>query len=590
MNKVWEKRDIFTFFGLYFIGLGFLSVILTLTGIFYREINLVYIIGGFIFLLYLLRKSLSSILASLKFWPIILITILVIIVWSVFTTPTIFSGRDQGSFSEAAIRLSQNHKLTYSSPAEEEFFKIYGPGQALNFPGFSYTSSGQLITSFPLGYTAWLAAFYSFFGLTGLILANAIVCLWFFISFFLIARLYLRPALAVWTWLLALTSFVFLWFFKFTLSENLALALFWFGLWTFVLFWKNENKLYLAASLLSFTLMAFARIEAWAILFMVLIAFYLKYGEWKIIRQKLWNVKLLIPLFILILLFLLDLIINLPFYKTFAKGLMNAFLPGKNESDAPSYYLSAIVYRLKVFNLYAILDYLVLALAAIIYFLFKKNYRLLLPLLIALPALIYLINPGISADQPWMLRRYVFIIFPLVLFYTVLLLDKLFKRQAYAYVILFLLLVANVAVSFPYLTVSENKDLLGQVNDLGNNFSSADLILVDQQATGSGWSMMSGPLSFLDGKQAVYFINPADLDKINLNRFNHIYFIIPDQNFDWYTQSGLAARLDVVKNYRIQTTYLGTETGQKSDPYHQPVGFPLMENILTYGKIYELNK
>ena len=94
---------------------------------------------------------------------------------SLFTTPTIFTGRDQGSISEAAAHLAQNHQITFTTSASEEFFRLYGPGKAENFPGFYYTDDGKLSTQFPLPYTAWLAMLYGVFGVTGFVFANALL-------------------------------------------------------------------------------------------------------------------------------------------------------------------------------------------------------------------------------------------------------------------------------------------------------------------------------------------------------------------------------------------------------------------------------
>src|SRR3972149_2208976 len=42
-----------------------------------------------------------------------------------FSEPTIFSGRDQGSLSEAAFHLTQNSQLAFSTKASQSFFQIY---------------------------------------------------------------------------------------------------------------------------------------------------------------------------------------------------------------------------------------------------------------------------------------------------------------------------------------------------------------------------------------------------------------------------------------------------------------------------------
>jgi len=78
---------------------------------------------------------------------------------------------DISTQSEAAAWLAQNHHVTFAIPASEEFFRLYGPGKAENFPGFYYTDDGKLTTRFLPPYTAWLAMF----GVVGLAFANALL-------------------------------------------------------------------------------------------------------------------------------------------------------------------------------------------------------------------------------------------------------------------------------------------------------------------------------------------------------------------------------------------------------------------------------
>jgi hypothetical protein len=573
------------------LGLELLGLLLATIGIFYIGIIVAYIVLASGFFIYILFRNIPilSLSKNLKFYLIAIVSFLFILLFAHYSVPTIFSGRDQGSLSEAAIRLAENHKLTFSSPASEEFFHIYGPGQALNFPGFDYTKDGQLTTQFPLGYAVWLAIFYSLFGLNGLIIANGITLFIFLLSFFLIAGLYLKTSSSVWVWLLALTSFSFMWFFKFTLSENLALAMIWFGLWEFLIFLRNEEPLYLFASLLSFIALAFTRIEAWAILPMVFIALYLKYRSWKTIREKMTKKLFLIPLILVIILFIISLEVNFSFYRTFAKGFLSAFSPPKNEVDIPSYSLTFATYLVRVLGLYTILNFLVLAFMGIIFFLKNKKYELLTIAFISLPVLIYLINPSISSDHPWMLRRFVFVVLPMAILYSVLFLDKFFSRKIFTSIILFLLLVMNLIVFIPYISRADNENLLSETQSLSHNFTNADLVLVDRDASGSGWSMVTGPMSFLYGKQAVYFFNPSDLAKIDTKKFSSVYLIVPDTNFDYYVGSGMLSKFSLVKDYKIETSSLDIKTGKKNDIYSQPVEFPQEQKTIVYGKIFKLN-
>ncbi|MDZ4385259.1 MAG: hypothetical protein U0944_02450, partial [Candidatus Moranbacteria bacterium] len=99
---------------------------------------------------------------------------------------------------------------------------------------------------------------------------------------------------------------------------------------------------------------------------------------------------------------------------------------------------------------------------------------------------------------------------------------------------------------------------------------------------------MTGPLNFLYGKQAVYFFNPKDLDKLDHEKFSSIYFIIPDNKVDFYKSSGLFKRLTAIKNYEIKTNMLDIVTGEKQEMYGAAIKLPENKKVVVYGKIYLL--
>jgi len=95
------------------------------------------------------------------------------------------------------------------------------------------------------------------------------------------------------------------------------------------------------------------------------------------------------------------------------------------------------------------------------------------------------------------------------------------------YIALVALVGANLAVSARFFTFSENKNLLPQVEKLSEKFSSNDLVLVDRLASGSGYSLLSEPLTSLNHRQAVYFFNADDLKFVDQNRYQNIYLVAP---------------------------------------------------------------
>ncbi|KKP79657.1 MAG: hypothetical protein A2271_03210 [Candidatus Moranbacteria bacterium RIFOXYA12_FULL_35_19] len=576
-----SKKELFSVFILLILGLLWLSLILALLGIFYSAILWVYIFSASLFLIYLIWKNFRQIKIAKNEIFFLALTLTLIAVFSFFSSPTIFSGRDQGSLSESAVQLTKNHKLQFSFPAEEEFFRLYGPGQALNFPGFSYTQTGQLITHFPLGYIVWLALFFSFFGLSGMIIANGFSFFIFSCAFYLLAKRFLSPFSAFLAWLLSATVFTSFWFFKFTLSENLALALVWLGIYFFILFWDNPKKSSFAIFLLTFGFLIFTRIEGLAFFAVTLILFFLNFKH-HISFKKVLDKKIILLFFVIIAFYILNVFIDRQFFLSIAKAITKPFLVSSNNSFLPSNPFVSLWQIIKIFHFYGLLIFFFFGLAGFVSSLQEKKIRLLIPFLIILPAFLYIIYPNISSDHPWMLRRFMFAIIPASILYSVIFLEKIFRKKIILGAFLFSLLIANSVMLFFYLSIVPNQNLLAQIEKISHNFKKTDLILVDQKATGDNWTMMSGPMSFLYDLQAVYFFNPSDIDKIDRAKFSAVYFIIPNDNLDFYSQNDLLSKLTPVENYFIENKTLSVlNSKEKMQP-------PSIEAKLVFGKIYLL--
>lgn len=589
-NMKLNKSQLFAAFAVFWIGLGWLGLILSFIGAFYKAFLEAYFLLGMAALIFLFFFNWDEIKKiSRHFLYVLLFSISLISIFLSFSTPTIFSGRDQGSLSGAAVSLAQNHQLKFSFPAEREFFRIYGAGQALNFPGFNYASDGQLITQFPLGYISWLAIFYSFFGLAGFAIANGILLFLFALAFYFLARIYLRPSSSFAGLLLILTAFPVFWFSKFTLSENMALALVWLGILFFVQYFREEKRFYLLFSFLALGLLTFARVEALAFLAMAVIFLFFR-ARW--IGQKfqiLIGRKILWALAGLAGLYAVFIAIDSQFFIALIKGAIKPFSGYANAAALGSNIWDSFLYAAKVFFAYYLLHFLLFGLAGLIYIL-KKNKEAAIAFLIVLPSFVYLIFPNISADHPWMLRRFAFSIIPAGIFYTVLFLDGFFKKRVFFYALSGAMLALNLFLMIRFLPVIPHQKLLAGTEQLLPNFSNSDLILVDREASSDGWSMIAGPLNFLFGKQAVYFLNPADLDKLNIHNYTEVYFVIPDSRLDFYAESGLLERMVPVKNYILENNFLQSDIFDKNLAHRSPAVLPVEQKITVSGKLYLLKK
>lgn len=584
------KSQLFAAFAVFWIGLGWLGLALTLIGAFYKVFLETYFLLGLVALIFLSIFNWEEVKKiNRHFLYVLASSILMIVFFLIFSTPTIFSGRDEGSLSGAAISLAQNHHLKFSFPAEQEFFRIYGEGRALNFPGFNYTSDGQLITQFPLGYISWLAIFYSFFGLTGFTLANGLLLLLFALAFYFLARIYLRPSSAFSGLLLILTAFPVFWFSKFTLGENMALALVWLGILFFVQYFREEKRSYLLFAILTFGLLAFARVEALAFLAMMVIILFFKARRKEINLRILAGRKILWTLAGVAALYLVFITIDSQFFITLIKGLIKPFSNLQGNGAIIGSLRDSFLYTVKILFTYYLLNFLLFGLVGLLYIL-KKNKEAAIPFLIILPSFIYLVYPNISADHPWMLRRFVFSIIPAGVFYTILLLDGFLKKRVFFYALSGAMLALNLILVVRFLPIIPHQKLLPGAVQMLPNFSNSDLILVDREATGDGWSMIAGPLQYVFGKQAVYFLNPADLNKLSVHNYPEVYFIIPDNRMDFYAASGLLERLEPVKSYALENNFLQSDIFDKNLAYRSPVNLPLEQKITVSGKLYLLKR
>ncbi|PIP26768.1 MAG: hypothetical protein CO140_02855 [Candidatus Moranbacteria bacterium CG_4_9_14_3_um_filter_40_7] len=569
--------------------LGWLGILLSLLGIFFGVIIKFYFLLAFGASAFFLVKNFHRDFWKSEFFLVIAVSLTAALAFLFWSAPTIFSGRDQGSLSEAAIRLVENNSLPFSSEISNEFFKIYGPGKALNFPGFNYNFEGNLITQFSPGYIAWLASFFSIFGLTGFSLANGLTFFIFLVAFYLVSRQFLTLGPALASLFLILTSFVFPWFLKFTLSENLALALFWFGLFQLLNFLRKEDRFSFIYLLLTWGLFIFSRPEAWAFILIINVLLFFKLRNKKDLQILILDKKNLALILIIGVIFTASVRVNPQAFLELFKGALKPLLFFQKEISGAKAF-SLFFYMLKVLKIYFLSGFLIFAAMEIFHLIRKKKTEMLIPFLAGLPAFFYLIQPGITLDHPWMLRRLAFCVIPLLVLYSVFLWNDFLKKRIFFYAVCGLMLAGNIGITAPFLTFIPDENLLRQTADLSQNFAASDLIFVDQKTSGSGWSMMTGPLNFVLGKQAVYLFNPADVAKINLEKFSDVYFIIPDGQLAFYEENGLPGRLNYIKDYQLHNRILTETTVEKSQVSGMRTSLPEIKDITVRGGIYKLKK
>lgn len=496
------------------------------------------------------------------------------------SSPSVFSGRDQGSYAEAAIRLAHEHSLHSHIPAvAQDFFHIYGAGKSLNVPGFFFTPDGSLITQFPLGSITWLGSNISLFGIAGLSLANAFTIFLSLLLLFAFLRLFLSFPFAFGGLAVAALSFPFVWIQEQTLSENLALPLFLALSFYTVLFLKEPRRWSWWMIILSATFLSLTRIEGFAILAIAVIFVFLRRESRACLFSHSLATILPATLFVGAVLSV-DIHANLPFYTTIGKAALKFFLADSSTISSISVSPPSTIRTLEVFWTYGMISVVALALLGLIFLIKKREHLRLTPFWLAIPTFVYLISPQISSDHPWMLRRFVFAFWPTAILLALFGLtrlhehfntrhpNKIFFRPAF-FSALFcsLLVLPALPTTAPRLFFAENRNLLADTETLSKNFSDGDLILVDRMSSGDPFSIIADPMSTLFGKNAVYFFNPEDLMRIDIARFDHVYLIVRNEDESMYrTTLGSYFDLQKIRPYTLRTSLFSRETESTQAP------------------------
>ncbi len=593
------KLNLSTWFLLVFLWTSWLLFFLTLGNVFYKIfVYLNFFSLFFIFLIKLFfhtqkRKFQKNKLN--KYNLIILILFLLFLFYLLSFPPTLFSGRDEGSISEAAIRLSQNHQIKFSTPLSNQLYKTSSlpkklehclaknnnylfrhlhiknqycywitTTSALNFPGFYYTSDEKLVTQFPLVYTSWLAGFYTIFNLEGLALANFILSLIFIFSFLKTYRLLLKSIAysqknTFWNWLplfFLLFSFPVLWFARFTLTENMTWALLWLGIWQLLKFISQKKIESFLIANLSFGLLIFTRIEGIILFFLSFIIIFL-FSKKEKKKKQFYKMFLFFYAIFIFIVGIFTFIKNWAYYKNILKALFK---------KSSSFHFTEVSFWkfLNIYFHYGILLFILIAFIFLIIFIVQnkitkqliiQNKILFIPVIIVAPLFYYLINPHISSNCPWCLRRLIWGVFPLSMLYSFLglfFLERKYKNLHLGKMILLILFIVNI-YTLKNIYITSLKQNWKNLSLIAPHFQSDDLILIDRLSFGNGWLMPTGPLNLIYNLQTVYFFNPNDYNVINHNNFSHIYIMTPKDKVKFWKKNLPSYNLSIYQYYKYSS-------------------------------------
>jgi len=571
---------------------GWIAFLCALFAVFYAPLIWGLWIVAISILIY--TKKLQFPKPSLSLGLLLIASLCISIGVALIAEPSVFGGRDQGSISDAAFLLSKNGTILHSSPEATAFAQIYGAGQALNFPGFHYTVRGELYPQFPLPYIAFLAGFVSLFGIAGYLVANAILTFFFLFLSTNCLRLLISSRAAWWFFALLVTSFPVLWFAKFTLSENLAAALVWSAI-TLILLLRDHAKLHLIyLTLATAALLFFTRIEG------LWLAPVLLYTLWKIpqckkfLLQNSWY-RIWMPSIIFSVIGLTTLIMSTPFYKTVIGAIIpkkiTSFFTGEvtNTSSNFSFLNDFTNFLMPTYLAYGLFIPLITTAIVVIYFLHKRLRHPFIVLIgISAPLFLYFIDPQISSDHPWMLRRFVWILLPITLGATVLGASLLIKRRGNdttrsfstnAQVFLSAVIILNLLSTAKFILYAPNASLLEQTQLIAQKFGPNDLILLSPEVTGDGWSMIDVPLRNFFDRKAIYFFNQNDYNNLDTSTFENVFLITANNGTINYTD--LTQNASIIDTFTIHANRLSKEV----DVFEN---LPVVTPVTIQNTIYQL--
>ena len=577
-----------------------LSIALAILGIFYPTILIIYLLlSVFVIWRLQLRKcsrkdNLCPLVGKLKIHKMPLAEKLLLgglIIFTIFlsslTIPTIFGGRDEGSLSNSAFLINQSHGLNHQSKLINAFGTIYGEGKALNFPGFFYQKNNDesfiLKSQFLPGYSSYLANFAYASNPNLLKFANALPLVIFLLAFYSVINALTNSTKSSILGIVLLASLVPVGlFYKFTLSEIFFASLLWPSLYFLINYLKTKKNtsfsLYYWLIFIPLLPTVFIRIEALGIIFTLVLILILKS------HRQIQKPRYQTPILLITLLSVLSLFLFGNFFIIAIKGLLGSLVGTPTGATSTQSTHSFIpknwqdLYLLKLFYSYNLIPLFFFAILGIWKLIKEKSWLLITPLFFFGITGLYLIDANISTDHPWMLRRFIFSIFPLATLYTIIFLHRYpLQRKILHTVIISLLIISNLLMTLPFITFQQNLGLAEQVETLSKEFKSNDLILISQKSSGSGWSLISEPLRNIHNKQAIYFFNPEDYSKIDKSHFNKIYIIVSDKEVSLYNKK---LSLKKVKNYTLKNQII--------EPTKNPLQFPRFTITETPGAIYEV--
>lgn len=396
-----------------------------------------------------------------------------------------FGGRDEAQYLNGALRLAVTGSLE---------FPLHLNGLADNYI--------ENLRTQPFGYKVWVATQYIFFGQQGALRGNVIIIVLGLFSFYLVASLLGGRKIGLIALALYISSMPFLWFSRETMSENLAFYLLWGLIIFFLIYLRTKHFRYLFIAFAYSWIFALTRIEGFYIqlMFLVLLPTIL-------VLKRVEDYKRIALIVGVYLLFVFSNIYvaretYAPFigetFKSVQYGIKRSvqpltsinFVKGDNGSvvtiqskynrlyDNIPFFFSMLLAK---YNFFIVIFSLVFI---FFYTVFRKRYTsnsslyVLIILALLSPEYFKFISPGVTIDEPWLYRRYLYALLPFGYVCLVIFLKSFRQKKILSYIIIVLLTI-NIVLSKDILFLKNNWLLGEKIAEIGKDISSKDFLLID---------------------------------------------------------------------------------------------------------------
>lgn len=452
-----------------------------------------------------------------------------------------FGGRDEAIYINTASHLANTASPGYPSylnDLRDKFVESVGTIQP--------------------AYFTWLAIQQNFFDIQGLLRGNLILIILGLSSFFLTSLCLVGKKMGLIATILFSSCMPFIWFSRETMSENLSFFLLWSLILFFFLILKSKRLIYIIMVFVCSWLFALTRLEGFLLQFLLLLIVPSILLFFKSTNKK--------NIIYITLIFFFVVVSNILISRTTSISFLNQVVPTVNyslkrdisalfsndlrQSDVLSTTptdggkVTKLYDRMAIFfaNMLAKYNFFLVIFSiffvSILFFFQRKRYVLtktyfFVIVLILIPEFYKLISPGVTIDEPWLYRRYMYALLPFgYLSFCILLIQ--FVDKKYLSPIFGGFLLINIVLSGNVVFLKNNWGLINKLETISNNFSSNDFVIIKDRPLGN-----YNPFTFLVLKKGIRSEMWFNLDMqkfIPENKtyngvfYNKIFLLSPNKN------------------------------------------------------------